>query len=107
MIATRIKELVMQYIITQVHDTLFRQNMPTVYDVDVTADLKLAIISIVTYNEDFKKSIIDFLNQESKKIKHFISKNINTKFTPEIRFEYDTQSQKEQNVLDIIAKIQN
>ena len=77
----------------------------TIVDVILSTDLKNAKIFVTTNSVDLNKFFIDELNQKSKFIQKKIALNLNSKFTPKIKFFFDNSfeySNKINNILETI-----
>ena len=77
----------------------------TVTDVILSPDLKNAKIFVTTNSTSENKFYIDELNHNSKLIQRKIASNLNSKFTPKLRFYFDNSfeySSKINNILETI-----
>ena len=61
----------------------------TIVDVVLSNDLKNAKIFVTTNSNVANKIFIDELNQKTKLIQKKIASNLNSKFTPKIKFFFD------------------
>ena len=77
----------------------------TIVDVILSPDLKNAKIFVTTNSISENKLFIDELNRKSKLIQRKIASNLNSKFTPKIKFLFDNSfeySNKINNILETI-----
>ena len=79
----------------------------TIVDVVLSADLKNAKIFVIANSADTNKLFIDELNSKSKLIQKQIALNLTSKFTPKLKFFFDTSfeySDKINNILETINR---
>ena len=62
----------------------------TVTGVDVTDDIKIAVVYISILKEEEKKTTLDILNSAKSFIRSELSKRLRMKFIPSIEFRLDT-----------------
>lgn len=74
--------------------------VPTVVEVQVSPDLKIATAFVRTYRQGCEQKLLDALNRNKKYIRGLVAPKLDMKFTPDIRYRVDT-------VLDYVTKIEN
>ena len=83
----------------------FDSKILTIVDVILSSDLKNAKIFVTINSFSENKLFINELNQKSKLIQRKIATNLNSKFTPKIKFFFDNSfeySNKINNILETI-----
>jgi len=63
---------------------------PTVAEVQVSPDLKIATAYMRTLQADQEQSLLDALNRNKRYIRGLIAPKLDMKFMPEIRYRIDT-----------------
>ena len=79
----------------------------TITDVVLSPDLKNAKIFVIANSADTNKLFIDELNNKSKLIQKKIALNLTSKFTPKLKFFFDSSfeySNKINNILETINR---
>ncbi len=79
-------------------DPLLEKLIPSVVEVQISPDLKIATAFVRTFIEGQEKTLLEALNRNRKYIRGLIAPKIEMRFTPEIRFRVDT-------ALDYASKI--
>ena len=77
----------------------------TIVDVVLSPDLKNAKIFVSTNSVSENKLSIDELNQNSKLIQRKIALNLNSKFTPKIKFFFDNSLEYSSKINSILETI--
>jgi ribosome-binding factor A len=72
-----------------IHDPVIESHMITVPEVAMTADLRLATIYVMPLGGRDAKPVIEALERNKKYLRGEISRRINLKFAPDIRFRFD------------------
>jgi ribosome-binding factor A len=66
----------------------------SITEVNISADLRVANCFFVPFNTDFKVSeLLDALEKSKYVIRNYITRRINLRYSPEIRFYYDQNSE--------------
>lgn len=75
-------------------------NMPlTVTKVNVCADLSIASCYVVPFNTSLsKEEILDSLEKSKYVIRHYVTEEINLRYSPELRFFYDSSFENVEKV---------
>jgi ribosome-binding factor A len=73
----------------EVHDPVIETHMITVPEVRMSADLRLATIYIMPLGGRDAKDVLDALERNKRYVRGEISRRVNLKFAPEIRFRID------------------
>ena len=73
----------------EVHDPIIETHMITVPEVRMTADLRLATVYIMPLGGRDEKEVLDALERNKRYMRGEISRRVNLKFAPEIRFRID------------------
>ena len=79
----------------------------TIVDVVLSPDLKNAKVFVITNSVDTNKLFIDELNNKSKLIQKKIASKLTSKFTPKLKFFFDSSfeySDKINNILETIKR---
>ena len=63
---------------------------PTVVEVQMSPDLKIAIAFVRTLLPNKEKALLEALNRNRRYIRGLVSPKLEMKFTPEIRYRVDT-----------------
>ncbi len=71
---------------------------PTVVEVQISPDLKIATAYVRTLKQGREKALLDALNRNKRYIRGLVAPKLEMKFTPEIRYRIDT-------ALDYASKI--
>jgi ribosome-binding factor A len=71
---------------------------PTVVEVQMSSDLKVATAFVRTFQQGKEKALLDALNRNKRYIRGLVAPKLEMKFTPEIRYRVDT-------ALDYASKI--
>ena len=77
----------------------------TIIDVILSADLKNAKIFVTTNSVEENKILIDELNHKAKLIQKKIALNLTSKFTPKIKFLFDSSLEYSNKINNILATI--
>ncbi len=72
-----------------VHDPVIESHMVTVPEVRMSADLRLATIYIMPLGGRDATAVLDALERNKRYMRGKISRRVNLKFAPEIRFRID------------------
>ncbi|HOO62342.1 MAG TPA: 30S ribosome-binding factor RbfA [Synergistaceae bacterium] len=67
-------------------------------DVEITADLSMAKVYFTTISPKIRKKILRRLEDESKKVRSLLGKEIHLKKTPEIHFIIDESEEKARHI---------
>ncbi len=73
--------------------------IPTVVEVQMSTDLKVATAFVRTFQQGKDQQLLDALNRNRKYIRGLVAPRLGMKFTPEIRYRVDT-------ALDYVSKIE-
>src|SRR5271155_1008786 len=72
-----------------IHDAVIEAHMITVPEVRMSPDLRLATIYIMPLGGRDLKDVLDALERNTRYVRGEISRRVNLKFAPEIRFRID------------------
>ena len=72
-----------------VHDPVIEKHMITVPEVRMSVDLRLATIYIIPLGGRDVTEVLDALERNKRYVRGEISRRVNLKFAPEIRFRID------------------
>jgi ribosome-binding factor A len=73
--------------------------IPTVVEVQMSTDLKVATAFVRTFQQGKDQQLFDALNRNKKYIRGLVAPRLGMKFTPDIRYRVDT-------ALDYVSKIE-
>ena len=74
-----------------IHDPVVEKHMITVPEVRMSPDLRLATIYIMPLGGRDEQEVLDALERNKKYVRGEISRRVNLKFAPEVRFRLDEQ----------------
>lgn len=77
----------------------------TVTGVDITDDLKIAVVYISILREEEKKSTLEILQSATKFIRSELSKRLKLKFIPSIDFRLDTSAEYGSRIEQLLQQI--
>lgn len=72
-----------------IHDPVVEKHMITVPEVRMSPDLRLATIYIMPLGGRDENEVLDALERNKKYVRGEISRRVNLKFAPEVRFRLD------------------
>ncbi|HXQ84311.1 MAG TPA: 30S ribosome-binding factor RbfA [Xanthobacteraceae bacterium] len=72
-----------------IHDPIIEAHMITVPEVRMSPDLRLATIYVMPLGGRDEKDVIEALDRHKRYVRGEISRRVNLKFAPEIRFRID------------------
>ena len=75
----------------EVHDPIIEAHMITVPEVRMSPDLRLATIYVMPLGGRDQQQVLDALDRNKRYVRGEISRRVNLKFAPEIRFRIDEQ----------------
>ena len=87
------------------YDQIIENNTITVTEVNVSPDLKNAIVYIMPLGGENKLEVLDSLNKSNGRIKKLISSNINLRQIPKLQFKIDETFEYAKNIENILQKI--
>ena len=73
--------------------------------VDVSPDLSIARVHISGLKEKDTRAVIDALNESKGKVRHFLSKRIRLRHTPELDFKYDEAPERGGRIEHLLSEI--
>ena len=77
----------------------------TITDVDTTNDLSFAKVYFTVLDDDKKESTLEALNKAASFIRGELSKRVEIRHTPELKFIYDNSIEYGNHIESIIEKI--
>lgn len=72
-----------------IHDDALARFVVTIPEVRMSPDLKLATVYVMPLGGEGGDTVVDALTRSKKFIRGCVAKNVNLKFTPDLRFLYD------------------
>lgn len=84
---------------------LNQYGMITLTNVDVSPDLKNAVVYITALNADSNEKLIAELNEQAGHFRHEIAHMMTSKGVPALRFKYDESIERAQRLTDIIDSV--
>lgn len=78
----------------------------TITDVDITNDLSYAKVYFTALDEDNKEEITKTLNNASSFIRKCLSKKVEVRHTPQLKFIYDESIEYGKNIEKVIENIE-
>ncbi len=83
-----------------------RLNFLTIMDVKVSGDLQVAKIYVSTLEgQNTPDQLMEGLEQATGFLRKELSKKLNTRYTPELRFIYDTSVERSNRIFSLLKKI--
>lgn len=79
--------------------------MVTIIDVDLTADLKNAIIYISCLEKQYQDEVLRELNLRTKDFQHYLGRKLQMKYTPKLDFKLDRGLEKINRVEEILENL--
>jgi ribosome-binding factor A len=79
----------------------------TVTGVDVTDDLKIAVVHVSILKDEEKQLTLDILQSARSFIRSELSKRLKMKFIPNIDFRLDTSAEYGSRIEELLSKIKN
>jgi|SRR5580704_9802200 ribosome-binding factor A len=73
----------------EIHDPVIQAHMITVPEVRMTGDLRLATIYVMPLGGRDTEEVLDALDRNKRYVRGEISRRVNLKFAPEVRFRVD------------------
>ena len=87
------------------YDEYIKDNNITITEVNVSPDLKNAIVYMMPLGGINKIDVLNSLNKITGRLKKIISNNINLRQTPKLTFQIDETFEYAKNIHDILDKI--
>jgi ribosome-binding factor A len=85
-----------------IHDPVIEGHMITVPEVAMTADLRLATIYVMPLGGRDAQPVIEALERNKKFLRGEITRRINLKFAPDIRFRFDQRFDEAERIEKIL-----
>ena len=102
----RVRELLKREIGTLISQDYSFNGLVSVYDVDVTPDLRNGHVFIGVIGSDQEKTkVVSTLNKERGMIQKKISKRVVMKFTPKLHFKSDESIERGVRTLNVIDEL--
>lgn len=80
----------------------------TITRVKVSSDLRIADCYFIPFNTSLtNKRINEGLNNSKYSIRNFVTEKINMKYSPEIRFHYDSGFDNANKVTELLKQVEN
>ncbi len=79
--------------------------MVTIIDVDLTMDLKNAIIYISCLEKQYQDEVLRKLNAKTKDFQHYLGRKLEMKYTPKLDFKLDRGLEKINRVEEILENL--
>lgn len=79
----------------------------TITDVDITNDLSYAKVYFTVLDDNKRNSTLEALNNAASFIRGELSKRVQVRHTPELKFIYDTSIDYGKHIEEIIEEINN
>lgn len=98
-----VMEEISKILMTEVKDEDIR--FVTITGVDITSDLSFAKVYFTVLDEKKKDTTLEALNGASHFIRGELSKRIEVRHTPELKFIYDESIEYGEHIEDVIEKI--
>jgi ribosome-binding factor A len=73
----------------EIHDPIIEAHMITVPEVRMSADLRVATVYVMPLGGREEAAVLDALDRHKRYVRGEISRRVNLKFAPEIRFRID------------------
>jgi ribosome-binding factor A len=79
--------------------------MVTIIDVDLTADLKNAVIYISCLEKQYQDEVLKQLAAKTKDFQHYLGRKLEMKYTPRLEFRLDRGLEKVNRVQEILENL--
>ncbi len=79
--------------------------MVTVIDVDLSQDLKNAVIYISSLEKQYQDKVLGELNNKAKDFQHVLGRKLQMRYTPKLIFKSDRGLDKINRVEEILEKL--
>ena len=86
----------------EVHDPVIEGHVITVPEVHMSPDLRLATIYIMPLGGRGEEAVLDALDRNKRFMRGEISRRINLKFAPEIRFRIDERFDEADRIEELL-----
>lgn len=105
-VASQLQQTISQIIQKELQNPIFTEQLVTVVDVRVSADLSVAKVYFsVLANAQKKQEVMQALLEAKKFIRAEIANRLNLRITPELRFELDTLVEKGEQLIKLIDEV--
>ena len=85
-----------------IHDPIVEAHMITVPEVRMSADLRLATVYIMPLGGRDEEAVLDALDRHKRYVRGEISRRVNLKFAPEIRFRIDERFDEAERIEELL-----
>ena len=82
-----------------------RLAMVSITEMEVSPDLHFARVYLSGLNEDETKKIVDDLNAQGGRVRHFLGQRVRLRSTPELDFRYDETSRRAGRIEQLLSDI--
>lgn len=105
-VASQLQQTISQIIQKELQNPIFTEQLVTVVDVRVSADLSVAKVYFsVLASKQKQQEVMQALNEAKKFIRNEIANRLNMRITPELRFELDTLVEKGEKLIKLIDEV--
>lgn len=105
-VASQLQQTISQIIQKELQNPIFTEQLVTVVDVRVSADLSVAKVYFsVLASKQKQQEVMQALNEAKKFIRNEIASRLNMRITPELRFELDTLAEKGEKLIKLIDEV--
>ena len=87
---------------SEIHDTVIEAHMITVPEVRMSADLRLATVYVMPLGRRDEQAVLDALERNKRYVRGEISRRVNLKFAPEIRFRIDERFDEAERIENLL-----
>ena len=105
-VASQLQQTISQKKQKELQNPIFTEQLVTVVDVRVSADLSVAKVYFsVLASKQKQQEVMQALNEAKKFIRNEIASRLNMRITPELRFELDTLVEKGEKLIKLIDEV--
>lgn len=105
-VASQLQQTISQIIQKELQNPIFTEQLVTVVDVRVSADLSVAKVYFsILASKQKQQEVMQALNEAKKFIRNEIASRLNMRITPELRFELDTLVEKGEKLIKLIDEV--
>lgn len=105
-VASQLQQTISQIIQKELQNPIFTEQLVTVVDVRVSADLSVAKVYFsVLASKQKQQEVMQALNEAKNFIRNEIASRLNMRITPELRFELDTLVEKGEKLIKLIDEV--
>lgn len=103
----RVGELIKETVATYVQQESNANPLITVTNVDISPDLRQAIIFVTTIPDDQEKEALIFLKRNGTNLRNYLKRHTRLKYVPFLDFMIDAGERHRQHMDELVREIEN